>query len=317
MTTRALVLADRDGSDIEPLAGGVLPALLRVGGKAVIQHCIEDLWEAGIRDVAVAVPGADRTIERELGDGRRFGLTLRYIDVGGLPAPAEALSAANLPAEDPLVVARGDVLRGRCARLLVSIAHHAAPDIVHGVVGSRPAGIALLSRRTRGVNRLDWPTVRDGHRSDKASIVELGDVGFTALDGMSGLFEACLGAIEGRYRGLMLDGRERDRPGQWLGPRVSISRSVHLGGLARIGRGAHLHRDVELAGRVDIGDRCVIDDGAQLIDTAVMPGTYVGRGVRLQNAIAWGPWLYRADLGTCQRVDDPLLLSGPGSAEAA
>lgn len=78
--------------------------------------------------------------------------------------------------------------------------------------------------------------------------------------------------------------------------------------------GADLHDDVELAGRVEVGDRCVIDEAAQLIDAVVLPGTYVGRGVRLQNAIAHGPCLYRADLGTCQCVEDPLLLAGPASA---
>jgi len=40
--------------------------------------------------------------------------------------------------------------------------------------------------------------------------------------------------------------------------------------------------------------------------------------VRLQSAIAAGSWLYRADLGSCQRVDDPLLLAaGPSAWDAA
>ena len=62
MTTRALVLADRSASDCEPVAGDLLPALLPIAGKPVIQHCIEDLWEAGVREVMVAVPPGDPAI---------------------------------------------------------------------------------------------------------------------------------------------------------------------------------------------------------------------------------------------------------------
>jgi len=101
-----------------------------------------------------------------------------------------------------------------------------------------------------------------------------------------------------------------------VAPRAAIARSVHVTGVSRVGRGTELRDGVELGGRVDVGDRCVIDDGAQLIDSVVLPGTYVGRGVRLQNAIVSGRWLYRRDLGTCQRVDDPLLLEGRSAAAA-
>jgi NDP-sugar pyrophosphorylase family protein len=84
-----------------------------------------------------------------------------------------------------------------------------------------------------------------------------------------------------------------------------------------VGRGADVHRGVELSGRVEIGDRCVIDDGAHVTNSVVMPGTYVGRGVRLHNAIASGPWLYRVDLDDTQHVEDALLLAGSRPRVAA
>ena len=317
MITQALVLADRDGPEFEPLATGLPPALLPIAGKPVIQHCIEDLWEAGIRDVLVAVPAGDRTIERELGNGQRFGLTLRYLDTGGRTWPGAVLAIAGLPIDAPLLVARGDVLRGRSARALVDLGCESDLDVVVGTIGSTPAGIALIKRRCSGVNQLDWSLVRRGERSQGASIIELGDVGFAALDSLTTLFEAGLAAIEGRYAGLVMDGRTQGSSGLSIAARASIARSVHASGIARIGRRADLHDDVEVAGRVEVGDGCVIDEAAQLIDAVVLPGTYVGRGVRLQNAIAHGPWLYRADLDTCQRVEDPLLLAGPAAAIAA
>ena len=311
MNMQALVLADRMPGDFEPLARELLPAQLPVAGKSVVQHCVEDCWEAGIRELVITVPAGDRSIREDLGDGRRFGLSIRYLVSTGEQWPGEVLAVAGLGATAPLLVVRGDVLRGRCARRLLELSAAVEGDVVHGKIGGRPAGIALLRQRCKGINQLDWSSV--GHRANLPAgpSVELGDVGLALLDGPVELFDACLDTLQGRYTGLLPVGRARPGVELWLAPRATMPRSVHVTGTARVGRGAELHEQVELAGRVEIGDRCVIDDGAELVDAVVLPGTYVGRGVRLQNAIANGPWLYRVDLGTCQRIDDPLLLAGP------
>ena len=316
MTTQALVLADRDGSELEPVADHLLPALIPVAGKPVIQHCIEDLWEAGVREVLVAVPAGDRTIERELGSGQRFGMSLRYVNASEGAGPGEVFAVAAQTVEPPLLVARGDVLRGRAARALLESARSIESDIVHGTIGSRRAGIALLRSRCNAINQLGWSQLRSAVRSEQTRCVELGDIGFAALDSLPGLYDTCLAALEHRFAGLLTDGRAAHGSGLRVAARASVARSVHVTGIARVGRGADLHDDVELAGRVEVGDRCVVDTGAQLIDAVVLPGTYVGRGVRLQNAFAHGAWLYRADLDTCQRVEDPLLLAGPTAAAA-
>jgi NDP-sugar pyrophosphorylase family protein len=316
MNMQALVLADRTAGDFEPLARDLSPALLSVAGKPVIQHCIEDCWEAGIREVLVAVPAGDRTIREELGDGQRFGLAIRYLESGGQQWPGEVLALAGLATEAPLLVARGDVLRGRCASRLLEQAVGVDGDVVLGLIGARPAGIALLRRRCKGINQLDWSLAGNRAHRPPGPCVELGDVGLALLDGPAELFHACLDALDGRYADLVPEGRTQPGAALWLGPRATIARSVHVAGTARVGRGAELHEQVELAGRVEIGDRSVIDAGAQLVDAVVLPGTYVGRGVRLQNAIACGAWLYRVDLGTCQRIEDPLLLAGPLVAAA-
>lgn len=316
MSIRALVLADRSAGDLEPLARDLAPALLPVAGKPVIQHSVEDCWEAGVRELLVAVPAGDRTIREQLGDGRRFGLDIRYLESRGQQWPGEVLALAGLGMEVPLLVARGDVLRGRCAGQLLERAPGVHGDVVLGTIGARPAGMALLRQRCKGINQLDWSLLGDRAHRPTGPSVELGNVGVALLDGLADLFDASLAALEGRYAGLLPEGRVRPGADVRLAPRASMARSVLVTGIARIGRGAELHEQVELAGRVEIGDRCVIDDGAQLVDAVVLPGTYVGRGVRLQNAIAHGPWLYRVDLRTCQRIDDPLLLAGPLAAAA-
>jgi NDP-sugar pyrophosphorylase family protein len=316
MTAQALIFADRDGADLEPVSAGTLPALVPVGGRPVVQHCIEDLWEAGVRDALVVVTAGDTTVRRELGNGERFGLALRYLESSGQQWPGELLAMAGQSVESPLIVARGDVLRGRSAARLLEHARSTDASIVHAMDQSLQTGIAVLNRRCNGINQLDWTGLRRRDPIGDDPGIELGPTGFSLIDGPAAMYDACLGALDGNFAGLLIDGRRRPGSSLLVAPRASIARSVHSTGVSRIGRGTELHDGVELAGRVDVGGRCVIDNGAQLIDSVVMPGTYVGRGARLQNAVANGRWLYRRDLGTCQRIDDPLLLAGPVAAAA-
>ena len=313
---RALILADREPGDLMPLAESLPPALVPIAGKPVLHHCIEDLWEAGVREALVVVPEGDRRIRAATGTGQRFGIVLRYVESTAQRLPAEWLAAFGPAADEPLFVARGDVLRGRSARALAAHAAGDMADIVHAANRSRPLGMSLVRRRCGGVNRLEWNVFRQDRTADATNLAEIHPVGFALLDGLPSLFEASLAAIGGDFAGLVIEGRRAPGSTLHIGPRAAIARSVVNSAVCRVGAGAELHAGVELTGRVDVGDRCVIDDGAQLIDSVVMAGSYVGRGVRLQNAVACGRWLYRADLQTCQRVDDALLLAGP-SADAA
>ena len=299
MHPTALVLADRRGSEFGPFFGGTAPALIPIGGKPVIEHTIEDLWEAGIRDIVVAIPAGDETIPEELGDGTRFGLRLRFVRAPERSWPSEILGDAfgSLPSD--ILVARGDMLRGRCATAFAN-----APGPVHGVAGFRHAGIARVDGSSDAINLL-------------GQTIDIGGVGLSTLDSLPGVYEACLAALDGHFVGLALDGRAASDGGLRLAPRAVVPSSVEVHGSVRVGRGADVHRGVELSGRVEIGDRCVIDDGAHVTNSVAMPGTYVGRGVRLHNAIASGPWLYRVDLDDTQHVEDNLLLAGPGPRVAA
>jgi len=316
MKQQALIIADRRGEELGEFLNGILPALVSIAGKSVIEHCVEDLWEGGARDIVVAVPPGDATIRALLGDGTRFGVPIRYIDSAERRWPSELLDEAFGGNHSRTLVARGDVLRGRCARAICARSESGCAGPVHAVTGLRYAGLARLDVADHGVNLLDWAVLQSSQAEAGSTTVDVRHAGVSTLDSVAAVYEACLGAVDGAFVGLVPDGRQVAGSGLWLAPRASVASSAHVHGAVRVGRGAEIRRGVELAGRVDIGDRCVIDDGAHIEDSVVMPGTYVGRGVRLHNAIANGPWLYRVDLGDTQHVEDPLLLAGATSQAA-
>jgi MurNAc alpha-1-phosphate uridylyltransferase len=106
----AMILAAGRGERMRPLTDVIPKALLEVRGKALIAWTIEALARAGFRELVINHAHLGSKIEAALGDGSRFGVTIRY------SPEAEALETAGgianaLPLLDagPFVVVNCDV----------------------------------------------------------------------------------------------------------------------------------------------------------------------------------------------------------------
>lgn len=308
--TTALILADARFEHLGPIAEQYFPALLPVLGKPVLQHCIEDLWEAGVREAVVAVPSRGARIREVAGDGSRLGMRLRYLDGDDAQTPGQLLAASGLLQAGQVIVARGDVLRARVAARLLCEARATDAAVVHGTSGARHTGMAIVRENGAQLAGLRWSAARRPAEECAGILVDVGPAEVSYLDDLAGVHRAILQAVEGRFAGLVPDGRATGDGTAALAPGATISRAAQLSGIARLGRRATVHGGVELVGTVDIGDRSVVDRGAQVMDSVVLPDSYVGRGVRVRNSIVAGAWLYRVDLDSYQAVEDPLLLAG-------
>ena len=305
---KALVLADRLPVGADRIPGLPCPALWPVAGKPVLEHCLEDIWEAGIRHAVVAVAQPTETVVQAFGAGERLGLRLEWLPTQGERRPSQVLEA-TLAGNDTVLVCRGDVMRGRFARELVERAAREGLRDLHAVDAERPAGMAILGDRRDSADELDWPRLGSGRPLPTAARIHRSCAGVSLLETLDELHAANLKALHGRFAGTLPAGRADVDPDTLTGPRVRLASTALIEGRARIGRNAIVRDHVSISGTVDIGQDSVIDVGAEITDSVVMPGTYVGRGVRLRNALVCGPWLLRADLGSCKEVDDPQLLA--------
>jgi N-acetyl-alpha-D-muramate 1-phosphate uridylyltransferase len=75
---RAMILAAGRGERMRPLSDRCPKPLLEAGGKSLIAWQIERLVSAGFADIVINVAHLGSQIEGALGDGMRFGATLRY-----------------------------------------------------------------------------------------------------------------------------------------------------------------------------------------------------------------------------------------------
>jgi MurNAc alpha-1-phosphate uridylyltransferase len=79
---RAMILAAGRGERMRPLTDNTPKPLLQAGGKPLIVWHIERLVRAGITELVINHAHLGTQIEQALGDGSRFGATIRYSDEG-------------------------------------------------------------------------------------------------------------------------------------------------------------------------------------------------------------------------------------------
>jgi MurNAc alpha-1-phosphate uridylyltransferase len=198
-----MILAAGRGERMRPLTDHCPKPLLEAGGKPLIVYHIERLARAGITELVINHAHLGHMLEAALGDGRAFGVTIRWS-----PEPAGALETAGgirqalpLLGAAPFLVINGDIhctadfaalaatgnklaATGDLAHLLLvaNPAHHPAGDfaLADGRVNSESAprltfsGIglyhpALFARLAAGVPAPLAPLLREAMAAGRVS----------------------------------------------------------------------------------------------------------------------------------------------------
>lgn len=107
---RAIILAAGRGERLRPLTDKTPKPLLPAGGRPLIEWQIERLAHAGFRDLVINHAHLGKQIEDALGDGRRFGVRIRYSpESPALETAGGIVQALPLLDAQPFVVVSGDI----------------------------------------------------------------------------------------------------------------------------------------------------------------------------------------------------------------
>lgn len=113
--THALILAAGRGERMRPLTDTTPKPLLRAGGKRLIEWQIEALVRAGVQEIVVNVAHLPDQFASALGDGRRYGVSLRYSREGesaddALESLGGIVMALPWLGDAPFIVTSGDIV---------------------------------------------------------------------------------------------------------------------------------------------------------------------------------------------------------------
>ncbi|MDX1496282.1 MAG: nucleotidyltransferase family protein [Salinisphaeraceae bacterium] len=108
---KVMILAAGRGKRMRPLTDKTPKPLLKVGGKALIEHHLERLKAAGFDDIVINLAHLGGQIEQALGNGQQYGLRIRYSREGeqGLETGGGIRHALPLLGPGPFMVVNGDV----------------------------------------------------------------------------------------------------------------------------------------------------------------------------------------------------------------
>ncbi len=106
---QAVIMAGGFGSRMRPLTDTIPKAMLPIGEKPLLELVLQQLKEAGIREVNVATHYKEELIRQHFGTGDDFGVDIRYVNEDQPLGTAGALSLLA-PSDKPLLVINGDIL---------------------------------------------------------------------------------------------------------------------------------------------------------------------------------------------------------------
>jgi MurNAc alpha-1-phosphate uridylyltransferase len=140
---RAIILAAGRGERLRPLTDRTPKPLLPVGGRPLIEWQIARLAQGGFRDLVVNHAHLGAQIEQALGDGRRFGVRIRYSpESPALETAGGIVQAMPLLDAQPFVVVSGDIHTAfdfaSLAPRLDAIARHPEAHVAHLVLVDNP-----------------------------------------------------------------------------------------------------------------------------------------------------------------------------------
>lgn len=105
---RGLIPAAGFGTRLGPFTRAIPKELLPVGDKAVIEHVVEAMTMAGIKEIAIVVSPNKHGLSDYLGSGKRFGVKFTYVVQDERLGLADAVLAGEHVMKGPFIVVLGD-----------------------------------------------------------------------------------------------------------------------------------------------------------------------------------------------------------------
>ncbi len=279
--------------------------LLPVGNRPWIEFWIEWCVAQNMRDLQVVLGDGAYEIEQYLGDGKRWGVDIRY--------------SFLLDAGDPDAFLRRDPGRWKGGLLYVRRAvfprrvggHPPAPLSAGSYASRRSDGLDVLYSRDPSVVQ----ALLDG-RAPPADPFPPEVLAPHPLESLQQYFDLNMAMVDGEIAHYLTPGyRRQDRA--YLGYNVIFPPAAALIPPLMIGNDVRLQALCSVGPRAVLGSRVIVDRQAELADTIVLDGTYIGARTELKGRIVSGRRLIDPADGTFLDLDDTQLLAPLRAAGAA
>ncbi len=292
---QALVFADRLGEELVPLNEHYAPAMLPVAGHPVLEYTLDRLQSAGVEEVFLVVPAGDTQIRNYFEGGVRWSLTIHYLSARADDTPDRVRLRLGNALEAPFAALRGDVWRCPSSIKLDDSAPFCGlserarnqyelwcntSNSLQALAWQKPTGQASLSESPRG-RIYGLVSLVDYHQLATASA------------------DPAWWPVAHRRAG----------SGLYSGALSRVHPASYRNGHSCIGDFSLIELGAELSGLNAVGHHCFVARGAALNNAVVLDNTFVGAGMRVENAIVIQQRIIRVDLNATLDIQDAFFLA--------
>jgi mannose-1-phosphate guanylyltransferase len=291
-----MILAAGLGTRLRPLTLLAAKPVLPVLNRPLLHWTLERLAGHGVREVVINTHHLPESVHDAIGDGHALGLEVRYahepriLGTGGGPR-----AVRDFFGRDPFLLVNGDVLfdfdlravverhRASGARATLVLKHHPEVEAYGGVVAGRDGwirSIAGLPRPTPG-----RPALFTGVHVLDPSLLDRLPPG--PSDSVRDLYVPLL-----RHGAPLLGVRVRSAWYDFGSPSLYLDSQITLlsRGYGGLSRGPLVHPEARVHARARlrrsvVGERCVVEEGAEVSDSVLWNGVSVGAGARVRKSI--------------------------------
>ena len=298
---RAVVVAAGHCPAIQAFTEREPAVLLPVAGRPFLHFVVEYLVDAGITNIDFILSELPQPIEDSLGDGTRWGSKFRFQLARNPLRPYGRLAVREAGEDEPVLVAHGD-------RLPLWAIDWSNPHSELVFCKGQWTGWGILPGGClrRATDELDESTLIaaiGGSTPPPRTETDL----LLSVRTPDELLEANRSVLEKRFPKLMLGTREASE-GVWISRNVSLHPTAQLTAPVFIGENCRINAGVRLGPRVAVSHNCLVDESSILSETVVFPGSYIGQGLELNQALVDRNRLANVRVGAAITVTDNFIL---------
>ena len=329
---KALVLAGGKGTRLKPLTYTMPKQLLPVANKPILYYVLEQIAEAGIRDIGMIVsPETGVAISKAVGDGSKWDVQITYIMQSEPLGLAHAVKTAReFLAVSPFLMFLGDNLVQAGVKESVKRFSHESCDaqiLLKEVPDPRMFGVAEVDADGRVLRLVEKP------REPKSNLALVGVYLFSgkvheAIDRLKPSWRGEL-EITDAIQGLLDAGktvRSQVLEGWWLdtGKKNDLleANRVVLDSMTKRSIRGYVDSESKVVGRVEVGEGAKVEKstvrgpvslgmGCQIRNSYVGPFSSVGAGTIIEDSsVEHSVILERSRIQGIDRLQDSLIGNG-------
>ncbi len=293
---RTVIFATHTAAHDIPVSADFPASLLPLGPELFIERVFETLSDLGLRDIDLVVSDQPEALRQCLGDGERWGMTLRWHLVKGANTPY-ALLRNIAPGTQRVMIGHANHLVSSALLLQLQTHNGVAVDseTEHWCGWASVPAMALESVSSDTDMTMLFQQIST---ANELQVLKAGPQDHTFSGNAAQLLAAQQQAL-----GLDADGV----PAAWvrtswgaMSPNAFVSAHARIQGPVLAGAGCFIHAGAQVGPDVVLANDVIVASGAHISHSLVLSGTFLGDGVALHGAIARGNRIQQ--VGSVERV---------------